>query len=124
MTKATKSLLTASIVFVLPGSLFTSGLVNVENLPALYVLLPTGVVFLGLALLSKVLEKEMAPGWRPLLRVPPPAPPRRIRVSIPAPLVHNRADPFWAWARARFSRSDARSLSHVKFQRVPLPPET
>jgi hypothetical protein len=60
MTKATKSLLTASIVFVLPGSLFTSGLVNVENLPALYVLLPTGVVFLGLALLSKVLEKEMA----------------------------------------------------------------
>ena len=50
MTKATKSLLTASIVFVLPGSLFTSGLVNVENLPALYVLLPTGVVFLGLAL--------------------------------------------------------------------------
>ncbi len=55
----TKSLLVLGVIGVGLGMVFNSGLVNVEN-SAIYVALPLGAIFLGLALISKLLEKESA----------------------------------------------------------------
>lgn len=60
MGKLTKTLLILSIAALVVGMAFVIGLVNVENLVALYVVLPLGAVFLGLFLISLVLEKESA----------------------------------------------------------------
>ena len=43
-----------------PGVAINGGFVDATNASALYVVLPIGAVFLGMFLLSKVLEKETA----------------------------------------------------------------
>lgn len=60
MTKLTKSLTLLGVLGVGAGVVINSGLVDVGNLPAFYVALPFGAIFLGLALISKLLEKESA----------------------------------------------------------------
>ena len=60
MTKLTKTLLIISLVCFIAGLVFTTGLVNAQDAVALYTVLPTGAVFLGLFLISLMLEKETA----------------------------------------------------------------
>ena len=60
MTRTTKSLLIISVVCLLAGMAFVTGLINVEKASGLYVALPFGAIFFGLFLLSKMLEKESA----------------------------------------------------------------
>jgi hypothetical protein len=56
----TKTLLVLSVVGLVTGFAFVSGLVNVGDAIVLYVTLPAGAVFFGLFLISKLLEKEAA----------------------------------------------------------------
>ncbi len=56
----TKTLLILSITLLGVGLVLVSGLVNVRNVVAVYIALPTGAVLLGLFLVFKLLEKEMA----------------------------------------------------------------
>jgi hypothetical protein len=58
MTKTTKSLLVPTVLGLGFGLVFSTGLINVENEAALYVALPTGAIFLGLFLISLMLEQE------------------------------------------------------------------
>ena len=60
MNKTTKTLLIVSLAGLVVGTAFVTGLLPVENLVALYVVLPLGAVFFGLFLISLVLEKEDA----------------------------------------------------------------
>jgi hypothetical protein len=60
MTKVTKTLLIISLVCLIAGFAFTTGLVNAQDAVALYTVLPTGAVFVGLFLISLLLEKETA----------------------------------------------------------------
>ncbi len=60
MTKTSKSLLIVSIICLVTGTAFTTGLINVENAVIFYVTLPTGAILFGLFLISKMLEKEVA----------------------------------------------------------------
>jgi hypothetical protein len=58
MGKMTKTLLALSLTALGSGLLFSSGLINVVNFPALYVALPAGAILFGLFLISLMLEKE------------------------------------------------------------------
>jgi TRAP-type C4-dicarboxylate transport system permease small subunit len=60
MTTTTKTFLILGIAGLVPGVAINSGLVDGTNASALYIVLPIGAVFLGMFLLSKVLEKETA----------------------------------------------------------------
>jgi hypothetical protein len=60
MTKMTKVLLVLSVISLVSGLVFVTGLINVSELALLYVTLPAGAIFLGLFMLSKMLEKETA----------------------------------------------------------------
>ena len=60
MSKLTKILLGTSLVLLITGLLFVTGVINTETIVALYVALPTGAIFFGLFLISKCLEKEVA----------------------------------------------------------------
>jgi len=60
MTKMTKALLISSILCLVAGLILNSGLVNVGEAVALYVVLPLGATFFGLFLIAKVLSKESA----------------------------------------------------------------
>ena len=60
MTTTTKTFLILGIAGLVPGLAINSGLVDATNASGYYTILPTGAVFLGLCLLSKVLEKESA----------------------------------------------------------------
>lgn len=58
MTKTTTNLLCIAIACLVAGLAFVTGIVNAQNLVALYVALPLGAVFLGLFLIFRILEKE------------------------------------------------------------------
>jgi hypothetical protein len=58
MTKTTKNLLILSIVCLALGLVFVTGIINVQNVVALYVALPAGAIFFGLFLIFRMLEKE------------------------------------------------------------------
>jgi hypothetical protein len=60
MTKTSKSLLIISIICLIAGLAFVTGLINVRNAVVFYVTLPTGAVLFGLFLISQMLEKEVA----------------------------------------------------------------
>ncbi len=60
MTKVTKILLVLAIVCLAGGVVVNSGLVDVDQFPMVYVLLPVGAVFLGMFLISRVLQSESA----------------------------------------------------------------
>jgi hypothetical protein len=60
MTKMTKTLLAISLFCLVGGFPFATGLVDAQNVVALYAVLPTGAVFLGLFLICLLLEKEIA----------------------------------------------------------------
>jgi hypothetical protein len=56
----TKTLLAISLLCLVAGFPFASGLVNAQEVVALYAVLPAGAVFLGLFLICLLLEKEIA----------------------------------------------------------------
>lgn len=58
MAKTTKALLTISIASLVVGLAFVTGIVNVQNTVALYVVLPLGAVFFGLFLVFRIFENE------------------------------------------------------------------
>lgn len=58
MTKTTTNLLWIAIACLGTGLAFVTGIVNAQNMVALYVALPLGAVFLGLHLIFRILEKE------------------------------------------------------------------
>jgi hypothetical protein len=60
MSKATKTLLVLSVIGLVSGMVLVSGVVNVGEAVAWYMTLPMGAIFLGLFLISKLLEKEVA----------------------------------------------------------------
>jgi hypothetical protein len=60
MTTLTKSLWIIGIVNTVAGLVFVTGLVDVSQASGLYVTFPLGVIFLGFAGLSKMMEKEVA----------------------------------------------------------------
>jgi hypothetical protein len=60
MTKVTKGLLVSAIVSLAGGLFVNSGLVDVDAVPGLYVLLPAGAIFLGMFLISRMLQHESA----------------------------------------------------------------
>ena len=60
MTKTTKTLLILAAVNLVAGLAFATNLVNVHNATVFYVALPLGAIFLGLFLISRLLEKETA----------------------------------------------------------------
>ena len=60
MTKTTKTLLVLTVVNLIAGFLFASNLIDVRNVPVFYVALPAGAIFLGMFVISKLLEKEVA----------------------------------------------------------------
>jgi hypothetical protein len=81
MTTTTK-LLCISLASLVVGLAFVTGIVNVQNTAAFYVALPLGAVFLGLFLISKLLEKEASlydaeqrtdPAFRKVEAIKPPA---------------------------------------------------
>jgi hypothetical protein len=55
-----KKLLILSVVGIVVGLAFVTNIINVQNTVALYVVLPLGAVFLGLFLMFRSFEKEMA----------------------------------------------------------------
>jgi hypothetical protein len=59
MKRSTKRLLIAALISLGAGLLSVSGLIRVPNAAAgVYVLVPVGVILLGLFLITKALEKE------------------------------------------------------------------
>ena len=60
MGKLTKFLLGLALAGLGSGFVFVTGLVKVDQVPALYVTLPAGAIFFGLFLISLMLEKESA----------------------------------------------------------------
>ena len=60
MTKTTKTLLVLTAVNLIAGLVFATNLVNVHEAVWLYVAMPAGAICLGLFLISKLLEKEIA----------------------------------------------------------------
>jgi hypothetical protein len=55
-----KKLLVIAVVNLVIGLAFVTGIVNVQNTVAFYVALPLGAVSLGLFLIFRMLEKEVA----------------------------------------------------------------
>jgi hypothetical protein len=60
MSKTTKALLISGIITVTVGAAIATDLIPAGDLSALHILFPCGVILLGLAMLSKVVEKESA----------------------------------------------------------------
>jgi hypothetical protein len=60
MGKTTKTLLVLALAGLVSGMVFVTGLINVENMVALYAALPAGAILFGLFLISRMLEKETA----------------------------------------------------------------
>jgi hypothetical protein len=60
MSKTTKTLLVLAVIGLMSGFVFVTGIVNVGGAVAWYMTLPMGAIFLGLFLISKLLEKEVA----------------------------------------------------------------
>lgn len=60
MSKLTKSLLVLTILGFVIGLIFVTGVINVGDAVALYMVLPAGAIFFGLFLISKMLDKEVA----------------------------------------------------------------
>jgi hypothetical protein len=60
MSKTTKTLLALAVIGLMSGFVFVTGIVNVGGAVAWYMTLPMGAIFLGLFLISKLLEKEFA----------------------------------------------------------------
>ncbi len=60
MSRTTKTLLVLSLVGLVSGFAFVSGVVNVGEAVGLYAALPMGAILFGLFLISKLLEKEVA----------------------------------------------------------------
>src|SRR5258706_14993517 len=60
VSRTTKTLLILSLVGLVSGFAFVSGMVNVGEAVGLYAALPMGAIFFGLFLISKLLEKEVA----------------------------------------------------------------
>lgn len=58
MTKSTKLYLALAIICLLVGLVFHTGLYRPVNLPVIYVVLPLGVVFSGMFLVFRLLEKQ------------------------------------------------------------------
>lgn len=56
----TKVLLGSAAAFLLGGAMVNIGLIKTGSLDFLYAIFPTGAVLLGLALISRLLEKETA----------------------------------------------------------------
>jgi hypothetical protein len=53
-----KVVLVAAMVFLVAGLLIATGVVDVRNVPALYAVLPMGVILLGMFLVLRMFEKE------------------------------------------------------------------
>ena len=86
MTKMTKTLLVLSLIGLVAGLVFVTGLVNVTNAIGLYVTLPAGAILFGLFLISRMLEKETSrfdEEQRTILARTTPAPPAKSSVSRP-----------------------------------------
>ena len=60
MRRFTKVLLLLTLVTLPLGLLFLFGVINVENIPELYVVFPVGASLFGLFLICRLLEKEVA----------------------------------------------------------------
>jgi len=60
MSKMTKGLLYAAVAGLVSGLLFVTGVVDAHGVVTFYILLPAGAIFLGLFMISLVLEKETA----------------------------------------------------------------
>ncbi len=60
MSKLTKTLLALAVILLIPGLVISVGLVNAGGDTIWYVVLPSGAIFLGLFLISYLLEKETA----------------------------------------------------------------
>lgn len=60
MSRLTKMLLALTIINLVPGVLFVSGMVGVGRFPGLYATFPVGATLYGLFLISLMLEKEVA----------------------------------------------------------------
>jgi|ERR1043166_465801 ABC-type microcin C transport system permease subunit YejB len=60
MSKTTKTLLVLAVIGLVSGFVFVTGMVKVGDSVAWYITLPMGAIFLGLFLISKLLEKEVA----------------------------------------------------------------
>lgn len=60
MTKMTKILMIVSVACLALGLAFVTGIINAQNMVALYVVLPAGAIFFGLFMIFRMLEKEAA----------------------------------------------------------------
>lgn len=60
MSKITKAFLVLGIGSVVPGLVINARLLDVTNIEGLYVLLPLGVILLGMFFISRLLDKETA----------------------------------------------------------------
>jgi len=60
MTALTRSLLAIAVVCLVAGLLISIGLIDVGSEAGWYVILPTGAIFLGLFMLSRIFEEEAA----------------------------------------------------------------
>jgi hypothetical protein len=60
MSRLTKILLLAAIINTVAAALFLTGLVHVSRVPGLYVTFPLAAIFLGLAALARIFQKEFA----------------------------------------------------------------
>jgi hypothetical protein len=59
-TFMSKKLFILSAVAIVVGLAFVTNIINVQSIAALYVALPLGAIFLGMALMFRSFEKEMA----------------------------------------------------------------
>jgi hypothetical protein len=55
-----KKLFILSVVSIILGLAFVTNIINVQSIAALYVALPLGAIFLGMALMFRSFEKEMS----------------------------------------------------------------
>jgi hypothetical protein len=60
MSKLAKILLTVTAVNLVAGILFVTGVIPVGYMVSWYITFPTGVIFLGLFIISYMLRKEVA----------------------------------------------------------------
>ncbi len=105
----TKTLLALAVILLIPGLVISVGLANVGGNTIWYVVLPTGAIFLGLFLISYLLEKQTADfdaehhareekirttGAVAALSSPPPAPPAPTdEPTPPAPVPPSESKP-------------------------------
>jgi len=60
MSRFTKTLCVLTLVTLTLGLLFDTGVINVDNVPELYVVFPMGACLFGLFLICRLLGKEVA----------------------------------------------------------------